>query len=359
MSDDTTQTTLRDQISENLDSVVEKEQEQVVAKETVTPDAPVGETAEQKAERLRDEKGRFTPKADAQADKTAKPEAKADAKVDAPVVAKARPQRPSSWKKDMWPHWENIDPGLAEYLAQREQEYAKGVSTYKNEWENAKPLIEAMAPFQPILQQYGIKPQEWITNLGRAHQMLALGTPQQKLQMFSRLAQDYQVSLNDLFVRDEKGQVYLNPQLQQQQHQPQQAARNPEDVRQIVQEMLAEQYTQREIQDFSKDREHFETVRGTMAGLLQSGLAEDLNEAYEAAIRHPRHADIFESLQQQQRQQDEKKRAADAKKRVNEARAKTISPKTATPSGIVAGGGKKGLRDQISESFDSAADGRV
>ena len=82
------------------------------------------------------------------------------------------------------------------YANQRESEYKKGVSTYKTEADSAKQLKEAIEPFMPELQKHGIHPAAWINNLGRAHYILANGQPEQKKQMFQKLAQDYGIDLN-------------------------------------------------------------------------------------------------------------------------------------------------------------------
>lgn len=352
-----TQTTLRETLSAELDKV---EAQQETPQQVEQPN----ETPEQKAERLRDEKGRFAPggvapKSDQGS--VGKDAGDIQAQTKQPVNAgeqpsKPRPARPSSWKKDYWDHWEKLDPNLAEYLSQREQEYAKGVSTYKQEWDRAKPIIEAMAQFQPILQQHNIDPSQWISNLGNAHYKLAMGKPEEKLAMFARLAQDYQVPLQGLFTQGQDGQIYFNQQLAQQQQQQQ------PDIRSVVQQMLIEQSTQQEVERARTDKEnypHLEQVRNTMAGLLQSGLAEDLKSAYESAIRLPQHSDIWEALQQQQRQQDEAKRAEDQKKRVSQARANAFSPKSATPSDSGKTSGKQGLRATIESAADEVLGGRV
>ena len=67
--------------------------------------------------------------------------------------------RPTTWKKEYLPIWDKLTAGeqltpeeslkLAEYSNQRESEYKKGVSTYKQEADNAKSLVEAIAPFVP------------------------------------------------------------------------------------------------------------------------------------------------------------------------------------------------------------------
>jgi hypothetical protein len=66
--------------------------------------------------------------------------------------------RPSSWKKDYEEHWGKLDPTLQDYIQQREADYAKGVSTYKNQWDMAQPLVHAIEPFMPLLQEHSIEP---------------------------------------------------------------------------------------------------------------------------------------------------------------------------------------------------------
>jgi hypothetical protein len=347
MSDEQGTTSLRDQLAANLEAV---------ETETVTPApeqpvttapaevVPENETAEQKAGRTagraRDEHGRLLP------GPAVKPQ-------QAPVE---RPQRPSSWKKEMWEHWDKLDPNVAKYLHEREQQFASGVSTYKNEWEAVKPLQEAIAPFLPRLQQHGIDPGQWIKNLGTAHEVLALGTPQDKVSKFQQLLGEYGVPAQ-LAVQGPDGQWQLLGAPQRQQQAP--------DVNHLVntavQRALQEQFTQQEIQRFSQDKEkhpHYDTVRGTMAGLLQSGLAENLEDAYQAALRHPRHSDIYDAQQQQQRDTEEQRKREEAAARVRQARGNAFSTKGSTP-GAETGNAAKGLRSQLESAYDEHAGGRV
>lgn len=350
MENETTQTTLRDTIENAFDEHIEP----APAAVTPPPEPVLGETPEQKADRLRDDKGRFV---------EGKPLPKADTKVVAPDTTKGdlpkpRPQRPSSWKKEMWDHWEKLDPNVADYLHQREQEYSKGVSAYKSEWENVRPVIEALNQFQPLMQQFNIKPTEWITNLGNAHRVLVQGSPQQRMQMFAKLAQDYQVPLQELLSQGELQPnnpiQYINPlyervnQLEGRLH-----------SWQSQQEQQEQRTIATEIENFKAQHPHVDEVRATMAGLLQSGLAENLNDAYDAALRHPKHANIYDAIQQQNRQQDEAKRLEEATKRAKSAKANAVSPRTATPSAPGFVNGKKGLRDQLSDNFDEIVGGRV
>jgi hypothetical protein len=158
-------TTLREQLASALEASETPDVNPPV--ETPTVETLEGETAEQKAERIRDEKGRFAPEPKAATAPTAAPVVPP---VDAPL------DRPSTWKKV--DEWNALPRAIQEEIRRREADYAKGVSTYKQEWEATKPLQEALAPFLPTLQQHNIDPGQWITNLGTAHQRLALGSPQ-------------------------------------------------------------------------------------------------------------------------------------------------------------------------------------
>ena len=96
-----------------------------------------------------------------------------------------------------------------------------------------------------------------------------------------------------------------------------------------------------------------------MAGLLQAGLADDLPSAYEAALRHPRHADMFDAMQVQQRAQQEAEAKAAQKQKVVRARANAVSTPSATPSGQMTTAGEKGLRDEIASNLAAISGGRV
>ena len=320
------------------------------------PETPAEAPLEVKDDRPRGPDGKFI----AKTEETPKVETPEAPKVElAPPVQ--RPKPPSSWKKDYHADWEKIDPRVAEYINQREGEYATGVSTYKQEYDRLAPIGEAIAPFLPDLQQHGIEPGRWISQLGNAHKLLATGSPEQKLGMFLKLANDYQVPVQHLFAQGNDGKVYFNPQVQ-----PYQAPAPQVDVSKIVEQKIAEVFSQQQIQNFGTEKDgaglllhpHYETVRETMAQLLEAGLANDLNSAYEAALRHPRHADIFDSLLKQRQEADAAEKAKKAAELARSARRSAVSPRTATPSGTPAGD-KKGIRSHIEAAFDQHAEGRV
>lgn len=347
----------------------------------IADSAIIGETAEDRAERLRDEQGRFAKGADKAAPAAKTSTAKASGDLAPPQYPQdqsatpetvAKPQRPSTWKKD---HWEAFDklaaenPKLAEYINQRESEYAKGVSTYKAEADRAREIQQALEPFMPELQQHGIQPSRWISDLGNAHRMLAMGTQQQKMQMFAKLAQDYRVDLRAFAPQPQIGaDGQPLPQAPVEQFMP---LLNPlyDQVSQLQGQLKTyqtqqEQQRQAEIQTqitrFAEGKPHFEQVRETMAGLLQSGLAQDLDAAYEAAVRMPQHDDIFQAMQQQQREEADRKAAEARQANVARARNSAVSPKSGGSTGPKAAtNGKTGLRDTIAENVEAMMGGRV
>lgn len=341
-------------IRETIASAVENHVPEVV--ETVTPEP----TKEQKA---RDEAGRFAP------------EQKQSKKAEEPKVVtateKPRAQRPSSWKKDYWNHWDKLSGGqpltpeeataLAEYTSQREQDYAKGVSTYKNEWDKAKPVLEALNPIAPLVQQHGFKDtNHWLGSAVQVFQGLSSGTPQQKLGTLFSLAAQYKVPLEEIFEQAEDGRYYLNTQKFNAAQQRPAQQQKPVDIKQTVQEILQEERAATQVESISKDPEkypHFNQVRETMAGLLRAGLVEDLQGAYLAALNMPIHATLKASMDQAKQAADEAKKREESANLAAAARAKVVSPRSSTPANNKATPGK-GIRSVLEEAFD-AKSGRV
>jgi hypothetical protein len=318
---DQPQTTLRDALTSAIEAHEDNDNAEVITSEVASTES---------ADKVRDDKGRFA----------TKPE-DVQSEVVQEVVAKPRP---TSWKKDYEEKWSQLDPSLQEYIHQRESDYAKGVSTYKQNYESVQPIYEAMQPFVPLLQQHNIQPQQWITNLGNAHKVLAMGAPEEKLQAFARLAADYGVPLQAL-----TGQQY----------DPQQSMVLSE-VNTLKQQLAQfqqmneqrEQLTlQQEIDKFRAEAPHFEEVKETMGMLLQSGVATDLKSAYDKAIRLN-----DEVWQKQQAEASQAQAQADVQKQVQkaaESKAKAVSTRSNSPTAVMTSGNSKDRRAILAEAVES------
>lgn len=333
-----TQNTLRDALTASFDAI-----------EAGAPSPePVEQKAVEPAERPRDEQGKFAPK---------------DATQQNPEPAPQEPQakpRPSTWRKEYYPIWDKLTLGqplsaeesakLAAYTEERESQYKTGVSTYKAEAEQAKELRQALEPFMAEMQQYNIQPKDWITNLGNAHRVLAGGSPEQKLAMFTKLAQDYGIPLNHVATMQQGGQVdpYTLQLLQELQDLKSQVASVSG-----WREQLEEKELVSEISKYSEDKEnypHFKLVRSQMAQLLETGKASDLKEAYEIAARPIE--DLIEQRLAQVRSVSSPAQAVSA------AKAKAVSPRSASPSGTVAAAtNAKDRRSILAEQVEAALGG--
>ena len=314
--------------------------------ESPSPPSEQSDVGMTPAERARDDAGRFVSK------EPGEPQAQ-----QVTPEPQAQVQRPSTWKKEYWPLYDKLATGqvltpeeakkLADYTNQRENEFKSGVSTYKAEAENAKGLQSAIAPFLPELQRYNIDPGQWISNLGRAHQTLALGSPQEKVLMFQRLAQEYGVRLEALGQQQQQ----VDPQIQWF-SQELGNLKNQLQTFQSAQQQAEQAQIQSQIQAFASDASHphFEAVKDQMAGLLQSGMAQDLQSAYDKAVRL--NDDVWGQVQQQRQAQTTQQ----AQQAVAKAKAAAVSPKSASPS-ATGNAAPKGLRAQLEAGLDAALGG--
>lgn len=324
-----------------------------------TLEAPVETEIEVNDDPIRNEKGQFVSK------KEAEPVEEAPQVEDAPVEVEAQVEeykpvvaRPTTWKKEYLPLWDKMDRGenltpeearkMLEYSTQRESEYKKGVSAYKAEADNARALTEAIAPFVPELQKNGIHPAAWVNNLGRAHMILSQAPYQQKLELFNKLAQDYGIDLN-LAHSGENTTQYQDPQAYALQQQIQQLQQQVQQVGSWKQQQ-ENQVLMSEIERFSSDVDkhpHFEAVREQMAQLLERGLANDLESAYAKAVRL--NDEVWQTEQNRLLQQATNQ--ANQAQRVARAKAAAVSPKSVTPNVSAQATDKKDRRSLLAEQM--------
>lgn len=351
MAEEQPQATLRETLEEQVAAAREEQT-------PVTPDvaaAPV-ETEAQRAERVRDEQGRF-----AKAEAKAAPVAAQPTPAAAPVIEEPQlPKPPSSWKKELWPVWEALHKGqitpehakaLVDYIPQREQQFATGVSTYKQIADTAKPLLDAVAPFQADLDRHGIPAHDMVARLMSAHKTLALGSPQEKLQLFAKLAGDYGIPMQAFFDQNAQQQYLATP------HTP--APQPQQDINALVESAIAAREVRQTVESIEKDTQNypfFQYVRSTMAQLLETNEATDLNDAYHKALERPEHATLVTLAQQQQERAEQARIAEAAKVTARVARSNAVSPRSATPAGAPVNE-KKDVRSALRDAIAQHAGG--
>lgn len=322
--------------------------------------APVDDIAEEvRAER--NEKGQFTAKEEAEEPLSVSQEETPE--FEEQVVEEDIPE-PSSWKKEYRGLFNKVKSGenlsqdegvtLLKYINQRDEEYKRGVRTYREEAERAKSLEEAISPFMEELQANNVSPAAWINNLGRAHMVLAKAPQEQKIAMFQQLANEYGIQFpqagNTLDYTYADGNQQLLQTIQSLQNEIQSVKgwkQQEEDAK-----LLAE------INRFSQDKEnypYFDELKPEMHRLLGANLANDLKSAYELA----------ENVNAEVRAKKQEKLLADATEKalkaqqVQKAKAASVSVKSVTPSGKINAPATKDRRSLLSDAIGEALSNRI
>lgn len=337
-----------DNIRDILESAVEEHEPSADSTplETSAPQETEAE-ATARVERARDEAGRFT-----------KAERDAQAAATPPVEpAKTRPPRPSSWKKDFEGKWNEIydsDPNFAQYLLDREGQFAQGVSTYKAEADRARAFQAIMEPHAPRFQQYGADPQEYIGRLLKMDEILATGSLEQKQAMLLSIARA--VGLTD--EPAPQGQAsYVPPELMN----TVSTLQSKLDAIEKANERAEQQRLASEVDSFAADHPYLDDLAEPMAQLLESGFATSMEDAYSKALRLD--DELFQKYQAEQQQGSEAERQRKAKEAAARARSAAVSPRSSTPTGSAATASAQGsdIRSILEASTNSvlAGGGRI
>ena len=267
----------------------------------------------------RDGNGRFaTPKAAERADEP-------QAEEEPPVWR--RP--PASWKKDYHEVWQKADPKMQEYAWQREEQMRAGVEPLLSKAQFADAMQEAISPYMQTIQGLGLSPDKAVAALMDADHKLRNSDPQTKLVYFQQLAQSYGINLGAM--QGQQGQMpqqTVDPTVYALQNELNKVRGEVMGWKQ-QQEMMENQTLLNEINQFSLKADHFEDVRPAMIQLLQSGMAQTLDEAYEKAIRLD--PNLFDQVTKAQQAEAAAKQAKEQNRAAKAARAAAVSVRSATP----------------------------
>ena len=280
----------------------------------------------------RDEAGKF-------ASTNGKP---AEEPVEEPVWKRA----PASWKKDYHDVWQTADPRMQEYAWQREEQMRKGVEPLITKAQFADQISEVVNPYLQTIQGMGLDTPKAVKALLEADHMLRTTNGQEKLQLFSRLAQQYGVNLNE--VNFQQG---VDPTIYALQNELNNVRGEVNGWKQ-QQEQAQNQQLLGEIEKFSSKAEHFEEARPTMIQLLQSGVAHTLEDAYEKAVRLD--PELFDSVQVSKQAELVNAKRVAADRAAKSARANAVSVKSSTP-GMATKNNAQDRRSLLSEQFDQIA----
>ena len=242
----------------------------------VTTDAPseAPATPEEKAQRIRDEQGKYSAK-----------EAAPLIPVDPVAPAEAVSTAPNTWKKESHDAWSKADPVIRAEVERREADFHRGIEQYRAAATYGQTMERAMQPFAATIQSLGITPDKAVGELMAADHRLRSGD----MQYFAQLATSYRfdhAKLAELFNgQSQNEQQYIDPTIQALQDKVQRQESWIQN-QSLMGQQQQEAALNSEIATFAADpsHSHFESVKGHMSALLQAGQAKDLADAYEQAI---------------------------------------------------------------------------
>ena len=319
---------------EQVESPAESQQTEAAPQEAAENESAV--------ESNRDERGRFTAKADAE---PAAPAAEPAAQPTEPPPAPTRNPF-SSWKPEAQQALlkaERGEPLNAEELKllrveaeRRESDFFKGIGEFKSHADRARQYDQVIAPYKQTLEQLGVDAPTAISALLRADHTLRTADPKTKAVYFQQLAREYGIDLNQQIDPIEAQTFTLQQQMAalREQQQMWQNQIQAQEQRKVVSEIEA----------FKAQAPHLDAVRDEMALLLETGRADSLQDAYDKAVwMRP---DIRQSLIEQQKAQ------AAQQAQAQRAKAAQVSVKGSSPAAGGVQPTKGSLREQLEAAFN-------
>ena len=175
---------------------------------------------------------------------------------------------PSNYQKEFAETFATLPPEWREYLHIREQEVDKGFQELRNRAGDSKWLNEAYAARADELKSYGINSsKEWVDNMAKIDALFSR-SPQDAIKL---LAEAYHVKLEPTVNHAVPNRNFLG---------------------QSLSSVLAGQVVQKQVEDFAQASDasgnlkhpYFKEVVKDIYDLLQKGVANNLDDAYETAI---------------------------------------------------------------------------
>jgi predicted Holliday junction resolvase-like endonuclease len=294
---------LREQINKSVETIRTEEAKRArdVATGKFTKDPEKTEDAPQKA---------------APAEIPTAPEAKAE------VPPPSAP--PSAWTKI----WDSLPPEARDIAVKRETEVEKGFAEYRNKTAQLQEISQVLEPLKPVFQQNGLNETQAIKRLIEWEGNFR--NPATRMQAFHNLAQQYGVDLNSLVQNPIPADIPepLRPVIDQ-------FGNIAHEVTTLKQEFQRSREAQvnAELTAFAKDKPHFDKVRTLMGQLMNSGVATDLESAYQkATLLHPEVSAQIEAEKTAKAQAELAKTNAEKAQRARQA---AVSPSNRSPNGPV------------------------
>ena len=185
--------------------------------------------------------------------------------------------KPSSWKEEELQEWESTPEHIRKAVERREREMTRFMEETAPRRKLAESFEQTTSRYADILEQAGIDPLSAYDESLQLYKILRSGDVNLKRQAINHIAQTYGVNLD---AKDEPSDPITS------------AIR--QELQGIKSELGSWKQQQAEAQQmeaataierFSKGKQHFEQVRFQMGQLIEAGVASDLEDAYDKALK--------------------------------------------------------------------------
>ncbi len=280
-----------------------------------TDTAPEGETSEQKAERLRDEKGRFAKAEDkpvlTPSEKPEQPSIKPspiapEKAAPAPTPQTEPVKAPASFKALAREEWAKVPPVVQQEVLRRERETAIALEQSAEARQGYQRFREVVAPYEAMIRGQGADPFETVQGLLQTAAALATAPVQRRAEVLAGLIKTYLPGRDSLEVLDQTLAGVMQGQAPQASV-PQYRDPRVDEIYETIQQAKARQAQTLEQQAMEGIRsiqgeEFYDDVRLIVADLLEvagnQGIALTPSEAYNrATLIHPEVSKVLEQRQ--------------------------------------------------------------
>ena len=263
---------------------------------------------------------------------TTKPAEESTKQESEPVAA------PRTWRKEAAEAFAALPDVIKAEVLKREEDIHKGIGQYKEDATYAQRIKGMIQPYAETFRQAGVDPMVQVQDLLGAHITLSTKGPEERLQAFAQLANDYGVDLGELLdVGTNTPPEVLS--LRQELNSLKSTLAN------VSQTQLGAKQAEvaASVETFAKDpaNQYFDEVANDIAVLLERGVVETLAEAYEKAVwmnpavRAKENARQLEDTQAKAKEAATKKVAEAKKALAANVKSKARSGSATTPLGSI------------------------
>jgi len=241
-------------------------------------------------DRARDEAGRFKGKDPAPGEVADPPAAESKPQ---PTAPKYRP--PQSWRPERREKFSTLPEDIQEEIDRVERAAADRIRKAAEAEKGYATLRQSLTPYEQHLRALGKPVPEALSDAMRLMVSVRSGTPQERAAALANLINESEQAgvgldaINAILSQAPQAQAQPKPQ----------EFRDPR-FDQLMQQMAMRerQRTSQTVAEFAEKHEFFADVQDDIAGMIEAGIAKDLQSAYDYAIALPKHGEIRAILEQ-------------------------------------------------------------